>query len=556
MNCTLGNSFDFNVICLMKRNPISRLILILGSLFLIPGAPFSAFSQCPTNEADLADGGTFSGDCSVNVGGRIDITGSIIWTFGRLTINDSGGGGDGDMYIQSGGSFLVQDGATLDLDDGDITVLSGADLTIATGGSVEVMDNRRELYVDGGTLTVNGTLEVRTDLEAYNSASVTFGNGAIVTTGDDFDISGGATIIVQSGATLNLDDDLDVTGNSSLAIESGASVTLGDEMFIEDSNVIVSGTLTSTGPDDINVDGTSNVTFNEGANVTFNDLEAGTRDGSATVTINGGTVTIQGEVDFNNGTDADAIIINGGLLDIGNDLEIGSTDGTITVNSGGTLNTPSIDGVAITDPNDLPSNIVISGGDVNVNGAVLPVELISFSGSYSNSSIILEWETAAELNNERFEVQKSTDGINFLTIASVKGHGTTSEKRYYTYSDKNLTIGTFYYRLIQYDFDGESEVLPTISLVNKMQLSNSSIKVYPNPVFDDFISIRLEGKIITSEWTASLYNMKGQIVLKAIGAVGSPSMTFDNLRSQVEPGMYMLQVAGKDDSVSKRIIIK
>jgi hypothetical protein len=540
----------------MKRNPISRLILILGSLFLIPGAPFSAFSQCPTNEADLADGGTFSGDCSINVGGRIDITGSIIWTSGRLTINDSGGGGDGDMDIQSGGSFLVQDGATLDLDDGDITVLSGADLTIAAGGSVEVMDNGREVYVDGGTLTVNGTLEVRRDLEAYNSASVTFGNGAIVTTGDDFDISGGATITVQSGATLNLDDDLDITGNSSLTIESGASVTLGDEMFIEDSNVIVSGTLTSTGPDDINVDGSSNVTFNEGANVTFNDLEAGTRDGSATVTINGGTVTIQGEVDFNNGTDGDAIIINGGLLDIGNDLEIGSTDGTITVNSGGTLNTPSIDGVAITDPNDLPNNIVIAGGDVNVNGAVLPVELISFSGSYSNSSIILEWETASEQNNERFEVQKSVDGGNFITISQIIGKGTTNQLSRYQFIDKTPLTGKYYYRLLQFDFNGEMKKLPTITVVTEKRESPSSVKIYPNPVTENKLTIQLGGGIINHPWTLRIVDIEGKILLKRKASTGSSVILLGNLRSSLKPGLYFLHIQGKEHHFAKKIYVK
>jgi hypothetical protein len=515
----------------------------------------AAAAQCPTNEADLANGGTFSGNCTVNVGGSITVTGAIIWTSGTLTIQDTGGGGDGDMHINSGGSLTVQ-GGTVAMDDGDITINTGASLTIDGGASVEVLDNNREVYVDGGTLTVNGNLDIDRDLEAYNSGTVIVGNGGSITTDDDFDISGGATVTVQTGGTINLADDLDVIGNSNFTIESGASVTLGDEMFIDDSDVTVSGTLESTQSDDINIDGTSNVTFNEGANVTFNDLEAGTGDGAATVTINGGIVNIEGEVDFNNGTDGDAIVINGGTLEVGNDLEIGTTDGTITVNSGGTLNTPFVDGVAVTDPDDLPNNIVITGGDVNVNGVTLPVELISFSGKLNSGIITLNWETATELNNQRFDVQKSLDGENYITIGSIEGQGTTTLRSKYQYTDLQSSKGIFYYRLIQYDFDGQFEILPTISIANTTMTTVSRMNIYPNPVIENELTLTLEGEIILNDWQMTIYDLKGQLILQESGTAGSPQIRLENVQSRVQPGTYFVKVAGPAGSVSKRIIVQ
>jgi hypothetical protein len=68
---------------------------------------------------------------------------------------------------------------------------------------------------------------------------------------------------------------------------------------------------------------------------------------------------------------------------------------------------------------------------VNVNA--LPVEIISFRGFKRGNSINLTWQTATELNNEAFMVEKSTDGSKFSTIGKVDGAGTTFETQNYTF---------------------------------------------------------------------------------------------------------------------------
>ena len=75
--------------------------------------PFVALCQCPSSEADFADGGTFSGPCSLEVGTVVNITGPVIWTGGLLDIT----GANGSVYIKSGGSLLVQAG-TININDG------------------------------------------------------------------------------------------------------------------------------------------------------------------------------------------------------------------------------------------------------------------------------------------------------------------------------------------------------------------------------------------------------------------------------------------------------
>jgi len=87
---------------------------------------------------------------------------------------------------------------------------------------------------------------------------------------------------------------------------------------------------------------------------------------------------------------------------------------------------------------------------------VVPVELTSFTASANFGVVDLQWITATETNNSGFEVQRS-DGSDFETIAFVEGFGTTTERQEYSFSDRNVTMGKYFYRLKQIDFDGTFE---------------------------------------------------------------------------------------------------
>jgi hypothetical protein len=69
----------------------------------------------------------------------------------------------------------------------------------------------------------------------------------------------------------------------------------------------------------------------------------------------------------------------------------------------------------------------------------------------------LEWETVSEINNERFEIQRSSDGKNFDIIGVVDGHGTTNESLKYKFDDRFPLFGFNYYRFRQVDYDGKWE---------------------------------------------------------------------------------------------------
>ena len=110
----------------------------------------------------------------------------------------------------------------------------------------------------------------------------------------------------------------------------------------------------------------------------------------------------------------------------------------------------------------------------------VPVELTSFTGSSVDGNVTLNWSTATEINNRAFEIERRKENSAFVLIGFVEGNGTTTEKQEYTFIDKNITTGKYYYRLKQLDFDGTFEYSNEIE-VDAAPVSFSLEQNYPNP---------------------------------------------------------------------------
>lgn len=118
---------------------------------------------------------------------------------------------------------------------------------------------------------------------------------------------------------------------------------------------------------------------------------------------------------------------------------------------------------------------------VFIDPATIPVELESFTVSVHNTSVILNWVTATELNNMGFEIERKLINSEWVTIGFRSGKGTTSEKNTYSFTDEQPQNGTILYRLKQIDFDGtftySNEVQVDFSLLNNFSIDQN----YPNP---------------------------------------------------------------------------
>ncbi len=168
----------------------------------------------------------------------------------------------------------------------------------------------------------------------------------------------------------------------------------------------------------------------------------------------------------------------------------------------------------------------------------LPVELLTFTARPINDNIHLEWETASELNNEGFYVQKSADGNDWKNLTFISGHHTTISKKSYDFIDRDVLSGPNYYRLKQVDFDGKFDFSNVV--IVDMSDRNSSIMLFPNPVSEElFIST-------TYDVDVDIYNTLGQKI-NCLQISGEKSFDMSNLRA----GVYVLQFS---NGIVKQVI--
>ncbi|WP_210519479.1 T9SS type A sorting domain-containing protein [Hymenobacter terricola] len=123
----------------------------------------------------------------------------------------------------------------------------------------------------------------------------------------------------------------------------------------------------------------------------------------------------------------------------------------------------------------------------------LPIELIYFAAERLGTAAWLRWNTASEKNNDRFEVESSTDASHFQRIATVASRGTNGQGAAYEATDPNLArygAGLVYYRLRQVDRDGTESLSPVRSVTATLPVA-LRLQAYPNP-FAESVMLALD----------------------------------------------------------------
>jgi hypothetical protein len=112
---------------------------------------------------------------------------------------------------------------------------------------------------------------------------------------------------------------------------------------------------------------------------------------------------------------------------------------------------------------------------------ILPVSLVDFSAELINSEVRLSWTTAAEINSDYFEVERSSDAHEWQVVASVRGQGLSVTRTEYSANDEDPAEGVNYYRLKSVDLDGTFEYSNLVAVDLRMA---DLIVVAPNPASD------------------------------------------------------------------------
>jgi hypothetical protein len=182
----------------------------------------------------------------------------------------------------------------------------------------------------------------------------------------------------------------------------------------------------------------------------------------------------------------------------------------------------------------------------------LSVVLKSFIVKETNEKALLLWETASELNNDYFLLERSWDGMQYEQLGRIKGAGTTPESSKYSFTDDEPFSGTSYYRLTQVDFNSEQEVFAPITFILELNLNEFKlIQLGPNP-FKQELSLLMQFPTET-QLKSELFTLSGGRVWETVQKVSAGRMAF-TLRPEVSAvGVFYLRLTTLD---GKRVFTK
>jgi photosystem II stability/assembly factor-like uncharacterized protein len=224
-----------------------------------------------------------------------------------------------------------------------------------------------------------------------------------------------------------------------------------------------------------------------------------------------------------------------------------------------------IDGVAFIDQDH---GIAAASNNTDMQGYIfytlnagLPVELSSFTATAANTVATLQWNTATEVNNYGFEVERrvvesvSSGVVEWSKVGFVTGNGTSNSAHSYKYTDANVATGTYAYRLKQIDNSGtykySSEAEVSIAVPKVFALNQN----YPNPFNPTtMISFTLAKDGFT---TLKIYDILGKevstLVNSEMKAGIQNTVTFD--ASKLSSGIYFSRLENNGNAQIKKLVL-
>jgi hypothetical protein len=209
---------------------------------------------------------------------------------------------------------------------------------------------------------------------------------------------------------------------------------------------------------------------------------------------------------------------------------------------------------------DYSMDMIISNNDpwqdsvivpVTVIVSDVPVELTAFEASADRNNVLLSWASATETNNESFRIERAVSDESgtisgYSEAGYVKGAGSKTERTNYSYTDKNLQPGKYFYRLKQVDYSGEYSYSNVVEVDLTRPYEFSLYQNYPNP-FNPFTTIEYSVPE-QSEVQISLYSIMGEKIKDIVSGIEEPGykkIVFDG--SGIASGIYFYTITAKGE---------
>ncbi len=177
--------------------------------------------------------------------------------------------------------------------------------------------------------------------------------------------------------------------------------------------------------------------------------------------------------------------------------------------------------------------------------SALPLRLINFYANKNGEKNLLQWQTAQEINVDRYEIERSADGREYSVIGRINA----GLSKYNFTDDKPLT-GKNYYRLNMIDRDGKFEYSPMRIVINN---SRFDVNIYPLPA-QGKLNIHIQSNE-PEKVEISLTDIFGKtLITNAFSLTAGLNNSFINVQS-ISKGVYFLKLATSQTTEMRKIII-
>ncbi len=184
----------------------------------------------------------------------------------------------------------------------------------------------------------------------------------------------------------------------------------------------------------------------------------------------------------------------------------------------------------------------------------LPLTLTDIKVFQKNNGVQVEWSIQQEINIDKYEVEKSSNGVQFTKEGTVQAKGIASGVTKYNLFDPAPLPGLNFYRLKMIDKEGNA----TYSSVIKVNLSSGAtmLTIYPNPVEGNTIILQMNN-LRKGSYTITLTNKLGQQVMNKVieHAGGSSTQSIESPKA-LSAGVYQLRLTGDAINILKGVIKK
>ncbi|MCW3113800.1 MAG: C-terminal target protein [Segetibacter sp.] len=186
--------------------------------------------------------------------------------------------------------------------------------------------------------------------------------------------------------------------------------------------------------------------------------------------------------------------------------------------------------------------------------ARLPLHLLGIKATEKSNGVEVGWTAESESNMDTYEVERSSDGLTFVSAGSVKAKANPGLSSFYTWFDLVPNNGDNFYRIKSFDLTGTTKYSSVVKV--RLEKGASGISIFPNPVRGKSMTLRFTN-IEKGKYSIGLFNNLGETIYSAsiFHSRGSSNHRLE-LNKALGPGVYQLRVSNGEQKEIISILVQ